>query len=204
MASPSSSVVCNAWVTWYSELLATMHTAGVPASIRLRNVASSSTLPRGRRVDPKATSVLVVRVQLAAGPGEELDVLRVGARPAAFDVVHAEEVELLGDAQLVLHCRRDTLDLEAVAERGVEHLNRLNHDVAPVRPAPRTEEAARRAAPACTWMVHVHYEMMMIAARRVASGEITAPIQSVVSARRQTGSPERRPPPRGNLTGEVG
>jgi hypothetical protein len=31
-------------------------------------------------------------------------------------------------------------------------------------------------------MVHVHYEMMMIAARRVASGEITAPIQPVTTA----------------------
>ena len=46
------------------------------------------------------------QVELAGGAGEELDVLRVGARPAAFDVVHAEEVELLGDAQLVLDRRR--------------------------------------------------------------------------------------------------
>ena len=57
------------------------------------------------------------------GAGEELDVLRVGARPAALDVVHAEEVELLGDAQLVVDGRRDALDLQAVAQRGVEDLD---------------------------------------------------------------------------------
>ena len=123
IASPSSSVVCSAWVTWYSELLATMHTAEVPASIRLRNVSSPSTLPRGRRVDPKATSVLDGQLQLGDGPGEELDVLGVGARPSAFDVVHAEVVELLGDAQLVLDRRRHALDLEAVAQGGVEDLD---------------------------------------------------------------------------------
>ena len=59
MAAPSSSVVCSASSTWYSELFATMHTAAVFASIRLRRVGSSSTLPRGRRVDPNATSVEV-------------------------------------------------------------------------------------------------------------------------------------------------
>ena len=53
-------------MTWYSELLATMQTAGVPASIRLSSVVSSSTLPRGRRVEPKATSVLVVSASSSA------------------------------------------------------------------------------------------------------------------------------------------
>ncbi len=37
-----------------------MQTVEVPASMRLRKVASSSTLPFGRRVDPKATSVELV------------------------------------------------------------------------------------------------------------------------------------------------
>ena len=100
-----------------------MHTADVPASMRLRSVASSSTLPRGRRVEPKATSVLVASRSSRRGPGEELDVLRVGARPPALDVVHAEHVELLGDAQLVLDGRRDALDLQPVAQRGVEDLD---------------------------------------------------------------------------------
>ena len=50
-------MVCSASTTWYSELFATMQTAEVLASIRLRSVGSSSTLPRGRRVEPNATSV---------------------------------------------------------------------------------------------------------------------------------------------------
>ena len=63
------------------------------------------------------------QVELDRGTGEELDVLRVGARPAALDVVHAERVELLGDAQLVLDRGRDALDLQAVAEGRVEDLD---------------------------------------------------------------------------------
>jgi hypothetical protein len=43
-----------------------MHTAEVLASSRLRSVASSSTLPRGRRVLPKATIVEVVRFSSVA------------------------------------------------------------------------------------------------------------------------------------------
>ena len=65
----------------------------------------------------------MAQVQLTLGALEELRVLRVGAGPAALDVVHAEVVELLGDAQLVLHRRRHALDLQAVAEGGVEHLD---------------------------------------------------------------------------------
>jgi hypothetical protein len=39
--------------------------------------------------------------------------------------VHAEVVELLGDAQLVLDGERDALELAAVAQRGVEDLDGL-------------------------------------------------------------------------------
>ena len=101
-----------------------MHTAGVAASRRLRSVSSESTLPRGRRVDPKATSVDVVRASSLAGPGEELDVLGVGARPTALDELDAEDVELLGDAQLVLDGGGHPLDLQAVAKCRVEDLDR--------------------------------------------------------------------------------
>ena len=104
-----------------------MHTALVLASSRCCSVWSSSTLPRGRRVDPKATNVAVVELELGLGAGEELDVLGVGAGPAALDELDAEVVELLGDAQLVVDGRRDTLDLEAVAQRGVEDLNPVVH-----------------------------------------------------------------------------
>ena len=65
------------------------------------------------------------QVQLLLGAGEELDVLRVGARPAALDELDAERVELLSDAQLVLDGRRHALDLEAVAQGGVEDLDTL-------------------------------------------------------------------------------
>ena len=87
-------------------------------------MSSESTLPRGRRVDPKATSVEVVRSSSLARPGEELDVLGVGPRPATLDEVDPEDVELLGDAQLVLDGGGDALDLQAVAERRVEDLDR--------------------------------------------------------------------------------
>jgi hypothetical protein len=53
------------------------------------------------------------------GAGEELDVAGVGARPAAFDVGHAEALELGGDAQLVIDGEMNALPLRAVAEGGV-------------------------------------------------------------------------------------
>ena len=62
-------------------------------------------------------------LQFGTGPLEELDVLRVGSGPAALDEVHAEQVELFGDPELVVDRRGDALDLEAVAERRVEHLD---------------------------------------------------------------------------------
>ena len=50
---------------------------------------------------------------------EELDVFFVGAGPAALDVVHAEGVEALSDAELVGEREMDAFALRAVAERGV-------------------------------------------------------------------------------------
>ena len=64
-------------------------------------------------------------VELGLGALEELVVLRVGARVAALDVVHAEVVELLGDAQLVVDGERDAFELRAVAQRRVEDLDRF-------------------------------------------------------------------------------
>ena len=59
-------------------------------------------------------------VQFGERALEELDVLGVGTRPPTLDEVHAEVVELLGDAQLVVDRGRHALHLEAVAQRGVE------------------------------------------------------------------------------------
>jgi hypothetical protein len=53
------------------------------------------------------------------GFAKELDVFLVGAGPAALDVVHAEGVEALGDAELVGPGEIDAFALRAVAERGV-------------------------------------------------------------------------------------
>ena len=53
------------------------------------------------------------------GFAEEFDVFFVGARPAAFDVVHAEGVEALGDAEFVGEGEVDAFALRAVAEGGV-------------------------------------------------------------------------------------
>ena len=51
--------------------------------------------------------------------GEELDVAGIRARPAAFDVGHAEALKLGGDAQLVINGEMNALPLRAVAEGGV-------------------------------------------------------------------------------------
>ena len=53
------------------------------------------------------------------GFAKKLDVLLVGARPAALDVVHAEGVEPLRDAKFVGQGKVDAFTLRAVAERGV-------------------------------------------------------------------------------------
>jgi hypothetical protein len=50
---------------------------------------------------------------------EELDVLRVGARPAALDIVHPQFVELLRHADLVVHGEADVLRLRPVAQSRV-------------------------------------------------------------------------------------
>ena len=64
-----------------------------------------------------------VEVELGGGAPEELVVLGVGARPTTFDVVHAQPIELLGDAELVVDGERDALELAAVAQRRVEDLD---------------------------------------------------------------------------------
>ncbi len=69
----------------------------------------------GALVMPKA-----VRVALVRGGGEEGAVGRVGAGPAALDVVEAEIVQDGGDAQLLGGGELDALGLGAVAERGVD------------------------------------------------------------------------------------
>src|SRR3954468_20920541 len=101
-----------------------MHTVEVPASMRCLRVSSEPTLPALRRVAPEARGPEGdegggVELELGAGPPEELVVLGVGARPPALDPVHAEPVELLGDAELVVDGEGDALELTPVAQRRV-------------------------------------------------------------------------------------
>jgi hypothetical protein len=63
----------------------------------------------------------------ALGFLEELDVLGIAARPAAFDVVHAEFVESLGNPQLVEDGERDSEALAAVAKRRVVDFDPVIH-----------------------------------------------------------------------------
>ena len=149
-----------------------MHTALVLASRRCCSVRSSSTLPRGRRVEPNATNVDVESCSSVSARGEELDVLGVGARPSAFDELHAERVELLGDAELVLDRRGDALHLEAVAQGGVEDLDPCvvgggGHRWSSLFGATKKPPVGRLDEHVG---VHVLYEMMMMAARSVRIG----------------------------------
>jgi hypothetical protein len=109
---------CAGFPSRGAEVLQTSVTTGVPASSRSATCGSFSTGVFARRVLPKAASFGVLEFELF-GFAEELDVLFVGAGPAALDVVHAEGVEALGDAQLVGERKMDAFALRAVAERGV-------------------------------------------------------------------------------------
>ena len=102
-----------------------MHTVEVSASSSACNVGSTSTLPAGRRVDPKATRSAGLERQLARGAAEELGILRVRLRVATFDPAHTEPIELFGNAQLVLDRQRDAFELRTVAQRRVEDVDRL-------------------------------------------------------------------------------
>ncbi len=75
--------------------------------------------------------------------GEELGVLRVGARPAALDQIDAERVEPLGDRDLVGAGEGEALPLGAVAEGGVVDLDARH----------RIRAFARRRVAASRWTV---------------------------------------------------
>ncbi|MGX1249987.1 hypothetical protein RKD48_002498 [Streptomyces ambofaciens] len=67
----------------------------------------------------------VLEVDLLAGAGEELGVPRVGAGPAALDETHTEVVQVPCDGQLVRDREVDALALRAVAQGGVEDVERI-------------------------------------------------------------------------------
>ena len=90
-----------------------------------RRFWSASQVTPWRRVEPKAATLACRSFSFAHGL-EERRVARVRARPAALDVVDAEGVEPLGDAQLVLEREGDVLALAPVAERRVVELDRAS------------------------------------------------------------------------------
>ena len=92
---------------------------------------------RSERRQPRVPERAVLRF------GEELDVLRIGAGPAALDVVHAKGIEPFGDAQLVGDGKRDAVPLRAVAQRRVVDFDLRRH-ARRVFPS----QAARRATAA--------------------------------------------------------
>src|SRR5579872_6680585 len=55
-----------------------------------------------------------------AGALEKIFVLRIGAGPAAFNVIDSQVVQFLGDHEFVIHGKRDGLSLSAISERCVE------------------------------------------------------------------------------------
>ncbi len=73
-----------------------------------------------RRTERRQARVLEL---LPLGLGKELDVLGIGPRPAALDVMNPERVELLGDAQLVHHRKVDAFALTAVAQGRIVYLD---------------------------------------------------------------------------------
>ena len=102
--------------TWKSWLLPTRQTAGVPAFRTAASTSSFSAERPDRLVMPKAVKV----ARVCGRVGEELAVGRVGAGPAAFDVVDAEGVQRGGDLALLVGRELDALGLLAVAQGGVE------------------------------------------------------------------------------------
>ena len=135
--------------------------------------ASSSTLPFGRRVEPKATSVDVSSCSSVRGPLEELVVLGVGAGPAALDAVHAEVVELLGDAQLVVDGERDALELAC-------------------RRAASCRRSRRRSGPG-SCVPQDMFDPVLVAVDLAADRLARTRRRSPWSSGRGTGSPGRRP-----------
>ena len=88
-----------------------------------------------------------VEMELIAGPGEELVVFGVGARPAPLDVRDPETIELLGDTELVVDGERDPLQLGAVAQGGVVDLYRWSGGAAATHARTRSMSCSGRCGP---------------------------------------------------------
>ena len=109
----------SATSTWKSQVLPTMQTVRALVCRMAFRPGSLAALRPARRVMPKATNFAFWNVGRI---GEEAVVGRVGARPAALDVVDAQEVELARNRRLVGDGEIDALGLGAVSQGGVEEI----------------------------------------------------------------------------------
>ncbi len=132
-------------MTWRSQLFPKIVTTGVSAATSSRRFGSTSGRFARCRVEPNAASF--ARSQRdGLGGREELNVLRVGAGPAALDVGHPVLVEHPGDPQLVGEREDDVLALGPVAERGVVEDDRRENRRGRRRAAHRRAPASCAAA----------------------------------------------------------
>src|ERR1700720_538186 len=76
---------------------------------------------------------------------EKCDVLRIGPRPPAFDVMSPKRIQLFSDSDLVVHAKRNPLGLRAIAQGSI-----IDHDLFWIHISksgliryPRPEEFAR-------------------------------------------------------------
>ena len=118
----SSSVVPSAWVTWKSHDLPKIDATPAPDGhngLQVGVVVRRDARPPGAAEGAQRRMVK----RPAARRLEKLHVFRVGARPAAFDVVDAELIEPVGDAQFVVGGKGNAFPLRSVAKRRVEQLD---------------------------------------------------------------------------------
>ena len=149
MARFSSGVAPRTSRTWSSQLLPKIVTTGVSAATRASRFGSVSARLVRWRVEPKAARRRVLPVDRLGG-GEEVDVLGVGARPAALDVGEAELVEPARDLDLVGEREDEALALRAVAQRRVVEDHRLAHSAACGDRVPSLQRARATRAPPAT------------------------------------------------------
>src|SRR6185312_8093820 len=86
---------------------------------KARVVAGAAARPLGHAEGDELGVLELRRLSEKAGVG------RIGAGPAALDIVDAGAVERLRDRLLVLHAEIDALRLRAVAQRRVEEIDAL-------------------------------------------------------------------------------
>lgn len=89
-----------------------------PLDIRAASVGSVSGVWEGWCVLPKAASFAFLNPTPLMAV-EKFRFHRIGAGPAALNVIHAQIIQLAGDADLVRRAQIDVFTLRAVPQRGI-------------------------------------------------------------------------------------